>query len=107
MNTIDHLDLVQFASLVKGRKLTTREQDLLRSVEKFNWRTYSLNLSNSLHGEFAANAVALDVLYSMDLRIFMCLLLTPIKRLSRADQSSQRKASPSSWQYYDHPGTYS
>jgi len=56
---LNHFDSEQFAQLMKGRKLTAREQILLKIVEKIHWRTYSLNLSNSLHQVFAARAVAL------------------------------------------------
>ena len=49
MNMIDHFDSGQFARLVKGRRLTTREQDLLSIVDNINWSTYSFNLSNSWH----------------------------------------------------------
>jgi hypothetical protein len=56
---LDHFDSKQFAQFIKGRKLTTREQILLKIVDTINWRTYSFNLSNPLHRAFAANAVAL------------------------------------------------
>ena len=56
---LDHFDSKQFAQLIKGRKLTAREQAILKIVEKINWSSYSLNLSNSLHQAFAAGAVAL------------------------------------------------
>jgi hypothetical protein len=59
MNMLDHFNSAQFAQLMKGRRLTAREQVLLKIVEKIHWRTYSLNLSNSLHRAFAASAVAL------------------------------------------------
>ncbi len=59
MNMLDHFDSAQFAQSIKGRRLTAREQVLLKIVEKIPWRTYSLNLSNSLHRAFAASAVAL------------------------------------------------
>src|SRR5215471_12530082 len=55
----DHFDSEHFAQFVKGRRLTAREQILLKIAENIPWRTYSLNLSNSLHRAFAARAVAL------------------------------------------------
>jgi len=55
----DHFDSKQYAQFIQGRKLTAREQILLKTVEKIRWRTYSLNLSNALHRTFAASAVAL------------------------------------------------
>jgi tRNA A37 threonylcarbamoyladenosine synthetase subunit TsaC/SUA5/YrdC len=56
---LDHFDSKQFAQLLKGRRLTAREQVLLKIVEKIPWRTYSLQLSKPLHQAFAARAVAL------------------------------------------------
>jgi tRNA A37 threonylcarbamoyladenosine synthetase subunit TsaC/SUA5/YrdC len=59
INMLDHIDSEQFAQLIKGRGLTIKEQILLKIVEKINWRTYSLQISNPLHRAFAASAVAL------------------------------------------------
>jgi hypothetical protein len=59
MNMLDHFDSKQFAQLIKGRKLTSREQILLKTADTINWKTYSFNLSNPLHRSIAANAVAL------------------------------------------------
>ena len=59
MNIIDPFDSGQFARLVKGSRVTIREQVLLRIVDHINWSTSSFNLSNSWHRAFAAGAVAL------------------------------------------------
>ena len=59
MNMLDHFDPEQFAQLIKGRRLTAREQILLKIVETIHWRTYSFNLSNPLHRAFATSTVAL------------------------------------------------
>ena len=56
---LNHFDSKQFAQLMKGRKPTAKEQVVLKIVEKVNWSSYSLNLSNPLHQAFAAGAVAL------------------------------------------------
>jgi hypothetical protein len=88
MNTIDHFDSAQFARLVKGSRVTTREQVLLSNVEKINWRTYSLQLSNSWHRAFAASVVVLGCPIFYGFANFYVLAAHPhqasLERINRA-----------------------
>jgi tRNA A37 threonylcarbamoyladenosine synthetase subunit TsaC/SUA5/YrdC len=88
MNMLDHFDSGQFARLVKESRVTTREQVLLSIVEKINWRTYNLHLSNSLHRAFAASAVALGCPLFYGFANFYVLAAHPhqasLERINRA-----------------------
>jgi hypothetical protein len=88
MDMIDHFNSGQFARLVKGRKVTTREQVLLRIVDTIHWSPYCFNLSNSLHRAFAANAVTLGCPLCYGFANFYVLAAHPhqasLKRINRA-----------------------
>ena len=88
MNMVDHFDSGQFAQLVKGRRVTTREQVLLRIVNNINWSTYSLNLANPLHRTFAASALALGCPLFYGFANFYVLAAHPhqasLERINRA-----------------------
>jgi hypothetical protein len=88
MNMIDRFNSGQFARLVKGSRVTTREQILLRIVDHINWSTYSFNLSNAMHRAFAASAVALGCPLFYGFANFYVLAVHPhrasLERINRA-----------------------
>ncbi len=88
MNMTDHFDSTLFARLVKGRRVTTSEQALLKLVDNIDWRRHSLKLSNSWHRAFAARAVAAGVPLFYGFANFYVLAAHPhqasLERINRA-----------------------
>jgi tRNA A37 threonylcarbamoyladenosine synthetase subunit TsaC/SUA5/YrdC len=88
MNMLNHFDAKHFAQFIQGRKLTVKEQILLKIVEKINWSTYSFTLSNPLHRAFAASAVALGCPIFYGFANFYVLAAHPhrasLERINRA-----------------------
>ena len=82
MNMLDHFDSGQFACLVKGSSLTTREQELLgRTLRRSIGEPVVYIFPIRRIGHLPPVRSHLGVLSSMDLPIFMSLQLTHIKRL--------------------------